>query len=262
VVECVIVATSTLELGIDVGDLDRVIQVNDPPGVASFLQRIGRTGRLAAGTRNCLFLALGTDDLLCSAGLLHLWGRGYVEPVLPPPEPRHIVAQQLLALCLQEHRMRRLWTALAATLSHLTDSVQRIDDASIRMRADRTHEMWKAGTGDAVERLCLPEVDERALAGLKFSAALPERLATATLAARLADLDSAALVLAEPAASPSPTARRADAESRLSSSAVGVAGQWRRQGWLSSLALRAELLAGIGDLQAVRPRRTTPACRR
>jgi ATP-dependent Lhr-like helicase len=93
--------------------------------------------------------------------------------------------------------MRRLWTALAATLSHLTDSVQRIDDASIRMRADRTHEMWKAGTGDAVERLCLPEVDERALAGLKFSAALPERLATATLAARLADLDSAALVLAE-----------------------------------------------------------------
>ena len=42
---CVIVATSTLELGIDVGDLDRVIQVNDPPSVAAFLQRIGRTGR-------------------------------------------------------------------------------------------------------------------------------------------------------------------------------------------------------------------------
>ena len=43
--DCVIVATSTLELGIDVGDLDRVIQVNDPPTVAAFLQRIGRTGR-------------------------------------------------------------------------------------------------------------------------------------------------------------------------------------------------------------------------
>ena len=88
---------------------------------------------------------------------------------------------------------------LAATLSGLTDDVQRFDDASIRMRADLTREMWKAGTTDATERLCLPEVDQRALAGLKFNEALPERLATATLAARLADLDSAARVLAEPA---------------------------------------------------------------
>jgi ATP-dependent Lhr-like helicase len=88
---------------------------------------------------------------------------------------------------------------LAATLAHLTDNVQRFDDASIRMRTDLSHEMWKAGTADAAERLCLPDVDPRALAGLKFSEALPERLATATLAARLADLDSAAVVLAEPA---------------------------------------------------------------
>ena len=45
---------------------------------------------------------------------------------------------------------------LAATLSHLTDSVQRFDDANIRMRADLTREMWQAGTADAAERLCLP----------------------------------------------------------------------------------------------------------
>jgi ATP-dependent Lhr-like helicase len=88
---------------------------------------------------------------------------------------------------------------LAATLSHMTDTVQRFSDASIRMRSDLTHEMWKAGTVDAADRLCLPDVDQRALAGLKFNEALPERLATATLAARLADLDSAAQVLAEPA---------------------------------------------------------------
>ena len=83
--DCVIVATSTLELGIDVGDLDRVIQVNDPPTVAAFLQRIGRTGRRAGSTRNCLFLALNKGSLLWSAGLLHLWGQGYVEPVVAPP---------------------------------------------------------------------------------------------------------------------------------------------------------------------------------
>jgi ATP-dependent helicase Lhr and Lhr-like helicase len=391
--DCVIVSTSTLELGIDVGDLDRVIQVNDPPKVAAFLQRIGRTGRRPGSTRNCLFLALNKGALLWSAGLLKLWGDGYVEPVVAPPEPRHIVAQQVLALCLQEHRIgNRLWieawnglapfdrsaepivrylveqgfidqdgdllfigpeaelkfgrrhfmgmtavftappqftvlagrqeigradpalltekvqgprllllggrswkvtwtdwkrrrcyvepaegggkarwltpgisgasfelsraarqvllgmdppvaltqrakrvlaevrdehlptvhpggtvitrvgtdlrwwtwagyranATLATTLSSLTDEVQRLDDASIRLRSDLTPDMWKAGTADAANRLCLPSVDERALAGLKFSEALPERLAMATLAARLADLDSAARVLAEP----------------------------------------------------------------
>jgi ATP-dependent helicase Lhr and Lhr-like helicase len=79
----------------------------------------------------------------------------------------------------------------------LTDSVQRFDDASIRMRSDLTLDMWKAGTTDAPDRLCLPDVDQRALEGLKFSEALPERLAIATLAARLADLDSASRVLDE-----------------------------------------------------------------
>ncbi|MET9696999.1 DEAD/DEAH box helicase [Streptomyces sp. NPDC006529] len=103
--DCVIVSTSTLELGIDVGDLDRVIQIDAPSSVASFLQRLGRTGRRAGTLRNCLFLALDEPGLLDAAGLLLQWARGWVEPVIAPPEPRHIVAQQLLALCLQEHRV-------------------------------------------------------------------------------------------------------------------------------------------------------------
>jgi ATP-dependent Lhr-like helicase len=53
--DCVIVATSTLELGIDVGDLDRVIQIDAANTVASFLQRLGRTGRRHGLARNCLF---------------------------------------------------------------------------------------------------------------------------------------------------------------------------------------------------------------
>ena len=100
--DCVIVATSALELGIDVGDLDRVIQVNAPLKVAAFLQRFGRSGRRPGTRRNCLFLALREDDLLLAAGLLLAWSRGFVEPVAAPPSPRHITAQQLLALCLQE----------------------------------------------------------------------------------------------------------------------------------------------------------------
>ncbi|MFZ0160081.1 MAG: DEAD/DEAH box helicase [Kineosporiaceae bacterium] len=116
--DCVIVSTSTLELGIDVGDLDRVIQINSPPTVASFLQRLGRTGRRSGSVRNCLFLTLDHEALLRAAGLLMLWGQGFVEPVVPPPQPRHIVAQQLLALCLQEHRIgtadwAKAWNGLA-----------------------------------------------------------------------------------------------------------------------------------------------------
>lgn len=391
--DCVIVSTSTLELGIDVGDLDRVIQINSPSTVAAFLQRIGRSGRRPGSTRNCLFLALNEDSLLRAAGLLQLWGQHYVESVVPPPEPRHIVAQQLLALCLQKRRIGsclwvrewndlphfdrsaepiirylvdngfidqdgeslfigpeaeqrfgrrhfmgmtavftappqftvisgrqeigrtdpvllteriagprllllggrswkvtwidwkrqrcyvepaagggkarwltpvvsgasfdlsravrdvllgadppvalskraervladvrddmlgtvhpagtvivrdnedvRWWTwagyranaTLAATLSDLTDNIQRFTDSAIRMREDLTPEMWKIATADAADRLCLPDVDDRALAGLKFSEALPPRLAVATLAARLADTESASRVLAEP----------------------------------------------------------------
>ncbi|MEX5637008.1 DEAD/DEAH box helicase [Parafrankia sp. FMc2] len=108
--DCVIVATSTLELGVDVGDLDRVVQINAPTTVASFLQRLGRTGRRAGTTRNCLFLTLTESALVQAAGLLSLWGSGWVEPVVAPPEPRHIVAQQLLAYCLQENRIGdRTW---------------------------------------------------------------------------------------------------------------------------------------------------------
>jgi ATP-dependent Lhr-like helicase len=108
--DCVIVATSVLELGIDVGDLHRVIQIDAPSTVSSFLQRMGRTGRRPGTARNCLFLATGEDSLLRAAGLIELWAGGYVEPVVPPPEPYHILAQQLMALALQERGVgRRDW---------------------------------------------------------------------------------------------------------------------------------------------------------
>lgn len=103
--DCVIVSTSTLELGIDVGDLDRVIQIGAPYAVASLLQRLGRTGRRPGTSRNMLFLATDDAQFLRSCALLLLWSEGYVEPVVPPPSPRHIAAQQLLGLTLQERHI-------------------------------------------------------------------------------------------------------------------------------------------------------------
>jgi ATP-dependent helicase Lhr and Lhr-like helicase len=109
--DCVIVATSTLELGIDVGDLDRVIQIDSPGSVAGFLQRLGRTGRRRGTASNALFLTTKEEELLRTAGLLRAWQDGYVEPLLPPPLPLHLVAQQLLALVLQESGVgRQTWT--------------------------------------------------------------------------------------------------------------------------------------------------------
>ena len=104
---CVIVATSSLELGLDVGDLDRVIQIDAPATVSSFLQRMGRTGRRAGTRSNCLFLATSDEGLLRAAALLELWGSGFVEPVNAPPKPFHILAQQLMALVLQERGIGR-----------------------------------------------------------------------------------------------------------------------------------------------------------
>jgi len=105
--DCVIVSTSTLELGVDVGDLDRVLQLGAPGSVASLLQRLGRTGRRPGTSRNMLLLATDETELLRGFGLALLWSEGYVEPILPTPTPHHIAAQQLLALALQEGRIGR-----------------------------------------------------------------------------------------------------------------------------------------------------------
>jgi ATP-dependent Lhr-like helicase len=100
---CVLVATSALELGLDVGDLDRVIQIDAPPSVSSLLQRMGRTGRREGTQRNCLILATSEVALVRAAGVLNLWENGYVEPIVPPAMPFHMFAQQIMALALQEN---------------------------------------------------------------------------------------------------------------------------------------------------------------
>ncbi len=124
--DCVIVATSTLELGIDVGDLDRVVQIDAPGTVASFLQRLGRAGRRAGTVRNMLLLTTTSElTALTAAGLLALHATGYVEPVVAPPMPWHLLAQQLLALVLQRGGIgRNLW---AEELRRLPEFAAAID---------------------------------------------------------------------------------------------------------------------------------------
>ena len=104
--DCVIVATTTLELGIDVGDLDRVIQI-DAPAHRRVVPAAARPHRPASRHDPQLPVPRpGRRSLLQAAGAADAVGHAAGSSrSSPPPEPRHIVAQQLLALCLQEHRV-------------------------------------------------------------------------------------------------------------------------------------------------------------
>lgn len=155
--DCVIVATSVLELGIDVGDLDRVIQIDAPYTVASFLQRMGRTGRRAGAPRNCLFLATQDEALIRGAALLDLWSAGYIEPIEPPRQPYHVLAQQILALILQHGGMgRSAWhteLALVPALSEMAHSATETVVEHMLARQILWEEEGILGIGPEGERL-------------------------------------------------------------------------------------------------------------
>lgn len=101
-----LVATSTLELGIDIGDLDRVVQIDAPTTVASMLQRLGRTGR-RGGPAMMTFVATNQEQLMLAGALLKLHAVGWVEPLVPPWQPFPVLAQQLLATVLQTGGLSR-----------------------------------------------------------------------------------------------------------------------------------------------------------
>jgi len=96
-----IVCTSTLELGIDVGDLDLVLQANAPSTVSSFLQRMGRTGRREGTTANTTFLCDDPDATLQAIALVELAREGWVERVPVQTRCWPVLVHQLLAMTLQ-----------------------------------------------------------------------------------------------------------------------------------------------------------------
>src|SRR5439155_24027216 len=95
-----IVCTSTLELGIDVGDLDRVLQAEAPDTVSSFLQRMGRTGRRAGQVANTTFFCETTEGVLQAIALIELAKAGWVETVEVERRCWPVLIHQLLAMAL------------------------------------------------------------------------------------------------------------------------------------------------------------------
>lgn len=125
--DCVIIATSALELGIDIGDLDHVLQIDAPSTVAAFLQRMGRTGRRSGTVPNCTFLATDDLGLLRAAAIVRLFRKGFVESVRVPTKAAHLLAHQLMALTIQEEGGVPIadwwsWVSAATPFSGLTDA--------------------------------------------------------------------------------------------------------------------------------------------
>jgi ATP-dependent Lhr-like helicase len=110
-----IVCTSTLELGIDVGDLDLVFQANAPSTVSSFMQRMGRTGRREGTTANTAFLCEEPEAVLQAIALIELARDGWIERVAQQERCWPVLVHQLLAMSLQFGAIsaERCWDQLA-----------------------------------------------------------------------------------------------------------------------------------------------------
>jgi ATP-dependent Lhr-like helicase len=92
-----LVATASLELGIDIGDVDLVCQLGSPRSIASFLQRVGRSGHAVNGTPKGRLFPLSRDDLVECAALIDSVRRGELDRLTIPDQPLDVLAQQIAA---------------------------------------------------------------------------------------------------------------------------------------------------------------------
>ncbi|MFX1696775.1 DEAD/DEAH box helicase [Paraburkholderia sp. A1RO-1] len=93
----VLVATASLELGIDIGDVDLVCQIGSPRSIAGFLQRVGRSGHQVGGMPKGRLFPTSRDDLIECAALLDCVQRGELDRLALPSAPLDVLAQQIVA---------------------------------------------------------------------------------------------------------------------------------------------------------------------
>lgn len=133
-----IVCTSTLELGIDVGDLDLVFQANAPSTVSSFMQRMGRTGRRAGTTANTTFLCEEPEAVLQAVALVELAREGWVEGVAVQERCWPVLVHQLLAMTLQFGAVsaERCWAQLSRVPDFRAITRSEFDDVVEHMKKE------------------------------------------------------------------------------------------------------------------------------
>lgn len=132
----VLVATASLELGIDIGDVDLVCQIGSPRSIAAFLQRVGRSGHHVGGVPKGRLFPATRDELIECAALLDCVRRGELDALVMPRAPLDVLAQQIVAevAAREWHEdalfdwLRRAWPYASLTRESF--------DAVVRMLAD------------------------------------------------------------------------------------------------------------------------------
>ncbi|WP_425543669.1 DEAD/DEAH box helicase [Rhodanobacter caeni] len=132
----VLVATASLELGIDIGEVDLVCQLGSPRSIAAFLQRAGRSGHSIDGTPKARLFPATRDDLVECTALLDCVRRGELDALIMPPQPIDVLAQQIVAeVACQEWSEDALY-ALVRRAYPYRDLARADFDAVVRMLAE------------------------------------------------------------------------------------------------------------------------------
>ncbi|MDQ2822273.1 MAG: DEAD/DEAH box helicase [Pseudomonadota bacterium] len=132
----VLIATASLELGIDIGDVDLVCQIGSPRNIAAFLQRVGRSGHHVGGMPKGRLFPTSRDDLVECAALLDCVRRGELDALRFPVSPLDVLAQQIVAeVASTEWTEDALFALMRRATSFATLDRARFD-AVLRMLAD------------------------------------------------------------------------------------------------------------------------------
>ncbi|HEY4865122.1 MAG TPA: DEAD/DEAH box helicase, partial [Candidatus Dormibacteraeota bacterium] len=132
-----LVATSSLELGIDMGAVDQVVQVESPPSVATGIQRVGRAGHSVGEISRGTILPKFRGDLLETAAVVERMLAGQIETTVVPVNPLDVVAQQIVAMvALDEWRVEDM-AVLIRRAHPFRDLGQRSFEAVLDMLSGR-----------------------------------------------------------------------------------------------------------------------------
>ncbi|CAD5110246.1 DEAD/DEAH box helicase [Zestomonas carbonaria] len=132
----VLVATASLELGIDIGDVELVCQIGSPRSIAAFLQRVGRSGHSVGGTPKGRLFPQSRDDLIECAALLDCVRRDELDALVIPHAPLDVLAQQIVAeVACQEWGEDALFRLLTRAAPYV-DLPRATYDAILRMLAE------------------------------------------------------------------------------------------------------------------------------
>ncbi|MFZ5552104.1 MAG: DEAD/DEAH box helicase [Bacteroidota bacterium] len=131
-----LVATASLELGIDIGSVDLVIQVGTPKSISGFLQRVGRSGHSVKGTPKGKLFPLTRDELVESVALMQAVKLGELDRLIIPEKPVDILAQQIVAECAAGEVGEEEMFSLVKKAYPYRDLTRKEFDEIIKMLAD------------------------------------------------------------------------------------------------------------------------------